>query len=77
MKKTAIFLIDIYKATISPTLVRLFGDGCKFTPTCSVYTREAIEKFGVVRGTALGIKRFLRCHPFSHGYFDPVPETLK
>lgn len=46
---------------------------CRFTPTCSEYTYEAIKKYGVIKGGFLGLKRILRCHPYSKGGFDPVP----
>ncbi|KKU12404.1 MAG: hypothetical protein UX19_C0001G0008 [Candidatus Woesebacteria bacterium GW2011_GWA1_45_8] len=77
MKKALIFLLKVYKATATLVLVSLFGHGCKFTPTCSEYTWEAVERFGAFKGLGLGLRRFLRCHPFSKGYFDPVPETAK
>ena len=49
---------------------------CRFYPTCSNYMIEAVEKFGLVRGVLLGVKRILRCHPFSSGGYDPVDEKL-
>lgn len=74
MKKTLIFTIKVYRRAISPILERLMGGGCRFTPTCSEYTLEAIEKHGSVRGSVLGIKRFLKCHPLGGSGYDPVPE---
>lgn len=69
MKKIILLLIKIYQNYISP----LFGPKCRFYPTCSSYTYEAIERFGILRGGYLGIKRILKCHPFNEGGFDPVP----
>jgi len=69
MKSILIVLIDIYRNYISPR----FPSKCRFTPTCSEYTREAILKYGALKGSWLGIKRILRCHPFSKGGYDPVP----
>jgi len=46
---------------------------CRFTPTCSRYTYEAIERYGIVKGTILGVKRVMKCHPWSVGGFDPLP----
>lgn len=71
IKKICIKLIDFYKKCISPYLEEK-GIRCKFYPTCSEYTRQAIEKYGVVKGIYLGIKRILRCNPFSKGGYDPL-----
>ena len=68
-KKYLIYFIKIYQRFISP----LTGPTCRFTPTCSQYTIEAIEKYGAAKGVFLGIKRILRCNPFSKGGEDPVP----
>jgi putative membrane protein insertion efficiency factor len=57
-----------YKRWISPMLPR----ACRFEPTCSAYMLEAVERHGVARGVALGLKRLSRCHPFHAGGFDPV-----
>jgi len=62
-----------YKLTLSPILTALFGKGCRYEPTCSVYADEAIQKHGILKGGILAIKRFFRCHPFSKGGIDPVP----
>ena len=68
MKKICIFLINVYKKTFSP----IIGNSCRFTPTCSEYTKQAIEKYGVLKGIWLGIKRILRCNPFCKGGYDPL-----
>ncbi len=73
MKNVLVFVLKLYKKFISPTLEALFGKACRFTPTCSQYTIEALEKYGAVRGLNLGIKRFLKCHPWGGSGFDPVP----
>jgi putative membrane protein insertion efficiency factor len=69
VKAVALLLIKGYQATLSPFL----GTRCRFHPSCSSYTYEAIEKHGLVRGMGLGIRRLLRCHPFHGGGIDPVP----
>lgn len=69
MRKTALFLIRIYQLALSP----LLGRNCRFFPTCSVYTQEAIRKYGFFRGILLGCKRLLKCHPFHPGGVDPLP----
>lgn len=71
MKTPVLFVLRGYKQFISP----LLGQRCRFYPSCSDYTREAIERFGVVRGGWLGLRRIGRCHPLNEGGLDPVPET--
>ena len=68
MKKFCLILIKIYQKFIS----KFFGKKCRFYPTCSQYTYEAIEKYGVLKGIFLGIKRILKCHPFHTGGNDPL-----
>lgn len=68
-KKLIIILVRIYQMCISP----LLGPHCRFTPTCSAYFIEAVEKYGPLKGSWLGIKRILRCHPGNPGGYDPVP----
>lgn len=70
MKKALLLMIALYKKALSP----LLGQHCRFLPTCSEYASGAIERHGAVRGTWLGAKRILRCHPFHSGGYDPVPE---
>lgn len=69
MKAVALFLIRVYQVTLSP----LLGRGCRYYPTCSAYTYEAISRYGVFKGACLGARRLLRCHPFHAGGVDPVP----
>jgi len=73
MKKILIYVIGFYSKIVSPVFVILFGNACRFTPTCSEYTIDAVEKFGVGQGLKLGFKRFSRCHPWSDSGYDPVP----
>jgi len=70
--KAALVALRIYKVYVSPW----FAGSCRFEPTCSVYAYEAIERFGVLRGTWLGLKRLARCQPLSRKFgYDPVPES--
>jgi putative membrane protein insertion efficiency factor len=70
--RVALFALHFYKAYLS----MLFAGSCRFEPTCSRYSYEAVERFGVLRGSWLTLKRLLRCQPLSRKFgFDPVPET--
>lgn len=72
--KAALAALRIYKVYLS----FLFAGSCRFEPTCSRYAYEAIERFGVMRGSWLGLKRLLRCHPLSRKFgYDPVPEKTE
>ena len=70
MKWLFLRLIRLYQLAISP----LLGASCRHEPTCSSYAYQAIERFGPLRGTWLGIRRIVRCRPGRPGGFDPVPE---
>lgn len=72
--KAALAALRIYKVYLSV----LFAGSCRFEPTCSRYAYEAIERFGVMRGSWMGLKRLLRCHPLSRKFgYDPVPEKME
>ena len=73
MNKLIIKLLRAYKGLVSPILEKLFGNSCRFTPTCSEYTIEALEKYGTLKGLALGLKRLSKCHPLGGFGYDPVP----
>jgi putative membrane protein insertion efficiency factor len=64
------FFIRLYQACLSPFL----GCNCRFTPSCSHYAIEAVEKHGSVKGSVMAAKRILRCHPFGGSGYDPVKE---
>ncbi|TXH89743.1 MAG: membrane protein insertion efficiency factor YidD [Pseudomonas sp.] len=69
MRKLAILPIQFYRLAISP----LMANHCRFYPSCSCYTQQAIETHGVLRGSWLGLRRLGRCHPWNPGGYDPVP----
>ena len=70
LKRPLIWLIQFYRKNISPNT----PPSCKFTPTCSLYAIEAIERFGALRGGLMTLWRILRCNPFFYGVYDPVPQ---
>ena len=71
MRKVVIKLISGYQKFLSP-LKRGFNIKCKYYPSCSEYTKQAVEKYGVVKGMGKGIVRILKCNPFSNGGYDPL-----
>ncbi len=68
MKYILIFLVRVYQKLISPLLPKT----CRFYPSCSEYFIQAVKKYGALKGTWLGIKRILKCHPFNPGGYDPL-----
>jgi len=68
MKFLLLDLLGVYKAVVSPFL----PPACRFEPTCSEYTKQAVQRYGAVKGTWMGVKRILRCQPFCKGGHDPV-----
>jgi hypothetical protein len=77
VRRLLLGFLRFYKKFISPILERVFGKACRFTPTCSEYTIEALEKFGAGKGLTLGLKRVLKCHPWGGDGWDPVPVLKK
>ncbi|MCZ0938607.1 MAG: membrane protein insertion efficiency factor YidD [Caldilineaceae bacterium] len=69
MRAVLLLLISLYQRGISP----LMGSNCRFFPTCSQYTYEAVERYGAAQGAWMGLRRICRCHPWNPGGFDPVP----
>ncbi|HHP7233448.1 MAG TPA: membrane protein insertion efficiency factor YidD [Desulfobacterales bacterium] len=67
--KIALALIKVYQYTLSP----VFGPACRFSPSCSEYAYQAVQRYGAMRGSYLAVRRLLRCHPFHPGGIDPVP----
>jgi len=70
MRSLLIGIIKLYQYLLSP----LFGQNCRFHPTCSQYAVEAINEHGVFKGGYLSMRRILKCHPFNEGGLDPVPK---
>ena len=71
MRQILIALIKLYRYAISPYL----APSCRYTPTCSSYAIEAVQRFGIFRGSWLAIRRISRCHPWHEAGYDPVPEN--
>ena len=75
LRSIAVGAIAIYRAAISPIIHAMNGPACRFEPSCSVYARDAIAEYGIIRGGAMALWRIARCNPFGgHGY-DPVPPS--
>ncbi|HEA65025.1 MAG TPA: membrane protein insertion efficiency factor YidD [Candidatus Aminicenantes bacterium] len=72
MRYIIAFFIILYQKLISP----LIGSKCRFYPTCSQYSKEAVLEHGALKGLFLSIKRIIKCHPFHPGGYDPVPKNL-
>lgn len=72
LKSPLISVLKGYKNFVSPVFTRFFGNACRFTPTCSEYTIEAVNKYGTIKGLFLGLKRFSKCHPLGGSGYDPV-----
>ena len=70
MKRILLSLLRFYKAQVSPIL----PPACRYTPTCSEYAIEAVERYGPGRGSVMAIRRVLACNPFARGGYDPVPQ---
>ena len=77
IKRFLIGSIRFYKKYITPVKANIpflfFSSNCRYTPTCSQYAIEALEKYGAMKGSFLAVKRILRCNPFAKGGYDPVP----
>jgi len=71
MRQILIALIRLYRYAISPYL----APSCRYTPTCSSYAIEAVERFGIFRGSWMALRRISRCHPWHEAGYDPVPDN--
>lgn len=69
MQRIAIVLITLYQAFISPIIKQLFGDTCRYSPSCSEYAKQSIQKYGIIKGSVLGLEQLLRCHPFGKSFY--------
>ena len=69
LRALILHIIRFYQRALSP----LLGNSCRFHPSCSQYTYEAVERYGAAQGTWMGLRRICRCHPWHQGGFDPVP----
>ncbi len=73
LTKALLKIIAVYRYILSP----LLGSNCRYYPSCSAFTQEAIIKHGAIKGGWIGLKRLLRCHPFHPGGYDPVPQPTE
>jgi len=73
LTRALVLCVHAYRSLLGPIL----GGSCRFTPSCSSYAIEALERHGAARGTWLGVRRVLRCHPFQRAGYDPVPAGIE
>ncbi len=73
MRQIILLLIKVYRLILSPFI----GQHCRYTPTCSEYALESVERYGAMQGSWLAVKRLSRCHPWHAGGYDPVPTNKK
>jgi putative membrane protein insertion efficiency factor len=73
LSKVVIRLLNIYRFFLSP----LLGNRCRFYPSCSCYAQEAVQAYGVIKGSRLVLMRLAKCHPFHPGGYDPIPELVE
>jgi len=76
MTRLLLAIIAFYRRWLSPALHVVSPGGCRYMPTCSEYAATSIAMHGPLRGSWLAMRRLLRCHPFAHGGYDPVPFTF-
>jgi putative membrane protein insertion efficiency factor len=74
LRSLAVGIVAVYRAAVSPVIHAVNGPACRFEPSCSVYARDAIAEYGIVRGGIMAIWRFARCNPMGGHGFDPVRE---
>jgi len=72
-RNAAVLVLRAYRAVISP----LYGDVCRYYPSCSAYALQAIQQYGVIVGSVLGVRRIIRCHPWAAGGIDDVPRRRR
>jgi putative membrane protein insertion efficiency factor len=74
--RSALLMVRLYRAILSPIIVGLYGPACRFEPTCSEYAHQAITQYGLIRGVSMAARRLARCRPLGgHGY-DPIPARI-
>lgn len=72
-RNLCVLVLRLYRAVISP----LYGDVCRYYPSCSSFTLQAIQRYGVIRGSWMGVRRIARCHPWAEGGVDDVPGRMR
>jgi hypothetical protein len=65
IKKIALGAIALYQVFVSPIIKQIFGDSCRYSPSCSEYTKQSIREYGIIKGSVLGFRQLMTCHPFA------------